>query len=169
MNLLKQLGLAVSGIIMSVTPSLAYTNATTADLLNHLDDNGITIVYNGPRCNDGIDGAYQWTGLARRMVLCTNPDGVDANDHNTVRHETIHAIQHCKNTIYERPSNTPIMDPEKVIEYAQGVLTFEQINTIKRVYPPEVWLIELEAFTGAEVLSNDDLIKAFNNWCVMES
>ena len=61
------------------------------------------------------------------------------------------------------------MDPEKVVEYAQGVLTFEQINTIKRVYPPEVWLIELEAFTGAEVLSNDDLIKAFNNWCVMES
>ena len=169
MNLLKQLGLAVTGLVMSVTPSLASTSATTVDLLNHLDDNGITIVYNGPRCNDGIDGAYQWTGLARRMVLCTNPEGVDANDHNTVRHETIHAIQHCKNTVYGYPSNTPLMDPAKVVEYARQILTFQQINAIKRIYPQEHWLVELEAFAGAEVLSNADLIEAFNIWCVMDA
>jgi len=168
-QLFKQLGLAVTGLVMSVTPSLAATTSTTADLLQHLDENGITIVFNTERCNSGIDGAYQWTGMARRMILCTNENGVDENDHNTVRHETIHAIQHCKNAVYGRPENTPLMEPETVYEVARDVLTFSQINSIKRLYPQDQWLVELEAFAGAEVLSADDLINAFNEWCIAEA
>ncbi len=169
MKLLKQLGLAVTGLVMSVTPSLATTTATTADLLSHLDENGISIVFNSPRCNSGIAGAYQWTGMARRMVVCLGDDGVDADDHNTVRHETIHAIQHCKNAVYGRPATTPLMEPHHVYQVARDVLTFSQINAIKSTYPQEQWLVELEAFAGAEVLSNDDLINAFNNWCLMDA
>ena len=171
MKLLKRLGLTLTGLVLSVAPTFATTTdpRTTADLLNLMDESGITVVLDGPRCNQGIDGAYQWTGIARRMVICTHGQPIDANDHNTVRHETIHALQHCKNSILERPSNTPLMEPRKVIEYAEDVLTPGQLASIRRQYPRDVWLIELEAFAGAEVLTAGDLMELFNQLCVMEA
>ena len=165
-KLFKQLGLLVTGLALSVTPSLA---STTGELLELMDDSGITIVLDGPRCEEGIDGAYQWTGIARRMVICTNGEAIDANDHNTVRHETIHALQHCKNSILERPSNTPMLEPNQVIEYAEQVLTRGQIKSILAQYPEDVWLIELEAFAGAEVLTAADLMDLFNEMCLAEA
>ena len=167
-RLIKRLCLAVTGLSLSITPSFASTTRTTADLLQLMDDSGITIVFNGPRCNSGIDGAYQWTGIARRMILCID-DQVDANDHNTVRHETIHAIQHCKNTVYGRPATTPLMEPEQVVHVARNVLTFDEITAIKRMYPQDQWLVELEAFSGAKVLDAEDLMAAFEEWCLMEA
>ena len=165
-KLFKQLGLLVTGLALSVTPSLA---STTGELLELMDDSGITIVLDGPRCEDGIDGAYQWTGIARRMVICTHGEAIDANDHNTVRHETIHALQHCKNSILERPSNTPMLEPNQVIEYAEEVLTRGQIKSILAQYPEDVWLIELEAFAGAEALTAADLMELFNEMCLAEA
>ena len=165
MKLLKQLGAALTGLVLSVTPSIA---ATTADLLTLMDESGVTVVVNGPRCRDGIDGAYQWTGIARRMVICTD-ELVTENDHNTVRHETIHAIQHCKNAVLQRPYNTPLMEPNQVIHHAENILTRRQIQSILTNYPEEQWLVELEAFTGAEVLSAKELMTVFREWCLLDA
>ena len=169
MKLFQSLALLASSALLSVTPTLASTRSTTADLLHLLDNSGITVVIDNYHCTGDFHGAYHFSGIARRMVICTGDDGFDAEDHDTVRHETIHALQHCKNSILERPSNTPLMEPDEVIAHAEDVLTEAQIKGILNHYPEEYWLVELEAFAGAQVLSAADLMELFNDVCLMEA
>ena len=169
MKLLKQLGLTLTGLLMSVTPSLASTEATTADLLNLLDNNGITVVVDNHRCTGEFYGAYQYSGLARRMIVCTGNDGIGDEDHDTVRHETVHALQHCMNAKRGTDPNTPILEPKKVIANAEKTLNRELIATILDNYPEDHWLIELEAVYGAEIFTASDLMKLFTEYCIAEA
>ena len=167
MTLLKQLALSAVGLVLTVTPSLAAVEASTRDLLNHLDDNGVKLAFNTDECDGTFYGSYQFNGLKRLMLLCPG-DTVTDIDHNTVRHETMHALQHCVNVSRGTPPTHSIMDPEKLVKYAEEILPESEIEHILGTYPKEHWLVELEASTAAIVFNAGELIELFNMYCVAE-
>ena len=91
------------------------------------------------------------------MRLCPGRT-VDAGDHNTVRHETIHAIQHCINVARGTSTDTPIIDdPDTFKEFVIANLSQEEIEWVMSVYDESQWLTELEAFAGAEAYTSSEL------------
>ena len=80
-----------SAVLLFPTPPLARVEASTQDLLKVMMDNGIQVTVNDPEVCDGTyHGKYQWAGMKRWMFLCPG-EVTDAADHDTVRHEAVHA------------------------------------------------------------------------------
>ena len=168
-KLIKQLALGVAGLFLSVTPSLATVDPYTDDLLELMDDNGVTVVVDNAECDGSFQGAYQFAGMRRRMVICTYGT-VDAADHNTVRHETVHALQHCVNSLRGNPLNTPVIqDTDDLLTFAREHLTEEQLQWIVSNYPKEHWLVEIEAFAGANAYTSYELMEMFETVCIAEA
>ena len=150
-----------------ITPVAAEIQPGTSSLLETIEDNGIVVTYNHPDCaTNGALGQYRWAGFQREIRLCTG-DTVDAQDHNTVRHEVVHAIQHCVNAARGTDENTPIVtDQAKFKAFIVQNLSNEMINLIMEAYPESQWLVELEAFAGANALTATELKDIFLDVCV---
>ena len=150
-----------------ITPVAAEVQPGTTSLLETIQDNGIVVTYNHPDCaTNGALGQYRWAGFQREIRLCTG-DTVDAQDHNTVRHEVVHAIQHCVNAARGTDENTPIVtDQTKFKAFIVQNLSNEMINLIMEAYPESQWLVELEAFAGANALTATELKDIFLDVCV---
>ena len=156
-----------SAVLLFPSPSLARVEASTGDLLRVLADNGIQITVNDPESCDGTyHGKYQWAGMKRWMILCPGEE-TDAGDHDTVRHEAVHAIQHCINVARGQTNyNLPIAKPEKVWEMAKELLPPSIIGAIGTNYDEDQWLVELEAAMLARNLSSMEIAELFVNACV---
>ena len=156
-----------SAVLLFPSPSLARVEESTADLLRVLADNGIAVSINDPdSCTGEFHGAYRWAGFKRWMVLCPGED-VDADDHDTVRHEAVHAIQHCVNVARGQTNyNIPIADPEKVLETAKELLPPSIIGAIGANYDEDQWLVELEAALLAREMSGQEIAEMFVRTCV---
>ena len=110
---------------------------------------------------------YRWIGFQREMRLCPG-DTIDAIDHNTVRHETIHAIQHCVNVARGTNTDTPIVnDVEEFKAFVEEYLTPEGISWIMENYDESQWLTELEAFAGANAFTAAELEEMFLSVCTV--
>ena len=97
--MIKRMLLAAIAAAACIMPAAAEIQPGTSSLLETMDENGVLITINPKMCDEGrTQGQYRWLGFQREIVLCLG-DTVDAGDHNTVRHETVHAIQHCVNAI----------------------------------------------------------------------
>ena len=164
MKLLKQLTLGALGLAMSIAPSFARVEDGTTELLYHLEDSGITVDIDTEECTGKFHGAYRSEGLRRQMIFCTG-DVVDAEDHDTVRHETAHAIQHCVNSVRGTSRNTPILSEEELAEGVNTHLSSHLVTYIKEYYPQDHWLIEFEANYMAKIFTAEDLIELFDNAC----
>ena len=79
-------------------------------------------------------GVYRSRGFQRQLILCTG-DVVDADDHDTVRHEVTHAIQHCVNVIRGTSLNTPINDVGELVNDARIVLGQNDLTSSNAVTP----------------------------------
>ena len=164
MKLFKQLALGALGLVLSVSPSLASTEATTLELIETMENNGISVVFNTASCDGTVYGKYMWAGFRRELVLCPG-DTVDPIDHKTVRHEAAHAIQHCVNVAKERPLNTPIMAIEDLVEAVNENLSAERVAEIKSLYTEDEWAVEFEANVMAEIFTPAELIVFFERAC----
>lgn len=164
MKLLKQLALGALGLVLSVSPSLARVEDGTLQLLETLDDNGVSVVFNTASCDGTVYGLYMWSGFRRELVLCPG-DTVTAVDHSTVRHEVAHAIQHCMNVYEKRPLNTPIMEISKLVDAVNTLLSQERVAQIKSLYPEDEWAVEFEANIMAEIFNATELQEMFLNAC----
>ena len=102
------------------------------------------------------------------MRLCPGQT-VDANDHNTVRHETIHAIQHCVNVARGTNTDTPIIDDaDDFATFVLANLSQEDIEWVYSMYDESQWLTELEAFAGAKAYTSAELEKLFLDACTLQ-
>ena len=70
MKLFKQLALGALGLVLSVTPSLARVEEGTLELIETLDANGVSVVFNTGSCDGTVHGLYMWSGFRRELVLC---------------------------------------------------------------------------------------------------
>ena len=125
--MIKRILMAAVAAAATIMPVGAEVQPGTGRLLETISDNGILVTINHTECATGTyNGQYRWLGFQREMRLCPG-DIIDANDHNTVRHETIHAIQHCINVARGTNTDTPIIeDPEVFKEFVMANLTEHQ-------------------------------------------
>ena len=150
-------------------PVAAEIQPGTASLLQTVEDNGVLVTYNPDAClTNGSNGQYRWIGFQREIVLCPG-NTVDAGDHNTVRHEVIHAIQHCVNVARGTTTDTPIInDPNEFSDFVLANLSKGDIEWIQSVYPEDQWLTELEAFAGANAYTSSELEDIFLDACTLQ-
>ena len=150
-----------------ILPVQAEIQDGTESLINTLDANGVLVTINHADCaTNGAHGQYRWAGMKREMRLCPGHT-IDATDHRTVRHEVIHAIQHCVNvargTSYDHPI---ITDQDTLKAMVINHLDQETVEFIFRNYDESQWLTELEAFAGAEAYTASELEDLFLQACV---
>ena len=147
-------------------PAMARVESGTASLMNLLEDNGVQVIVNGEAClGDMIHGNYTWSGLRRQMNVCVG-EAWDATDHETVRHETWHAIQHCVNSSRGTPANTPVVtDMDRLAEYVNKYVPASAVTFVKTSYPENKWLLEIEAQLASIMYTADDLKPLFKNAC----
>ena len=163
--MIKHIAAALAGLALCV-PGQARIEEGTASLIELLDESGILISYNTSDCDsDEYLGLYRHRGMRRQMVLCPG-SSVDADDHMVVRHETIHAIQHCVNVARGTNVLTPVInDDEQLMAWVHEYLDHAFVERIKRVYPIEQWRIEFEAFAGMHAYTSDELAEMFRSAC----
>ena len=134
----------LSSVLLTLAPAHARIEDETGDLIRLLQSNGINVVINGERCDGTVHGSYQFLGLRRQLNLCPG-ESIDAKDHETVRHEAIHVLQHCFNASRGTSVTTPIMDLDTLVEAVNSNLPADVVAFIKSAYPEDQWAIEMEA------------------------
>ncbi len=159
----KPLAALIAAVTLSV-PAVAKVDPGTTQLLQTLTEYGITIEYNPSHCSNGYAGRYT-TGKV--MTLCYKGQPT-ANDFDTVRHETMHVLQHCAAI---RRSDTrgivPLaINPNERNQWVSSVLRDGHINEIKQNYPTRAHQVELEAFAGAAHYSSNELASLVKAWCI---
>ena len=158
---------AIAAIAMAASPVSARIEDGTSPLINLIGENGIAVRVNNSDCADGeYLGIYRHKGMKRAFILCPGED-VDALDHMVVRHEAIHAIQHCVNVARGTSIYTPIIqDTNQLMSFVFKHLSPEFVENIKREYAKEHWLVEFEAFAGMHAYTADELAELFIKACV---
>ena len=153
---------AVAVVSMSM-PAFAKVDAGTVNLLQTLEEYGITVEYNPAHCSNGYAGRYTTDKL---MTLCYRGQPT-AFDFDTIRHETMHVLQHC--AAIRRGDSRGIaplaINPTERNQWVSSVLRSGEINQIKENYPVHAHQIELEAFAGAAHYSADELASLVKSWC----
>jgi len=159
---------ACASIALAASPVNARIEEGTIPLLDLLETNGIPVSYNSTECDGGeYLGLYIHRGLQRKMVLCPG-DVVDPIDHAAARHEAWHAVQHCVSSARGTTVLGPVnQDSEVIIAAAKDVLTEQEIREIYRLYSPEDWLLELEAFVAMEIFTADEIAEMFTKACTL--
>jgi len=167
--MIKRILMAAIAAAATFMPVAAEVQPGTGSLLETIDSNGILVTINHEECATGTyNGQYRWLGFQREMRLCPGTT-VDARDHETVRHETIHAIQHCINVARGTSTDTPIVDdPEQFKSFVIENLSQQDIDWIMANYDQSQWLTELEAFAGANAFTSTELEELFLKACVAQ-
>ena len=165
----KKLCVAAVAAMATLIPVGAEVQPGTSSLLDTISESGILVTINHEECfNGAYNGQYRWLGFQREMRLCPGAT-VDARDHETVRHETIHAIQHCINVARGTSTDTPIVDdPEQFKSFVIENLSQQEIDWIMANYDKSQWLTELEAFAGANAFTSTELEELFLKACVAQ-
>ena len=144
-------------------PVSAKVDPGTTRLLQTLNEYGVTVEYNPSHCSNGYNGRYT---TAKLMTLCYR-GAPSADDHDTVRHETFHFLQHCaairrgQNGIYPLAVNN-----SKRTDWAYSILGANSISQIKDTYEPHHHQVEIEAFAAAQHYSADELASLIRRWCI---
>ena len=156
----------IAGLAFAV-PGEARLEDGTKPLLDLMQSGGIAIRYNNSDCSSGkYLGLYRHRGMQRAMILCYG-DSVDAEDHMVVRHEAIHAIQHCVNAVRGTHIYTAIIDDDaELMEFTRKHLSADFIERIKELYTPQEWRIEFEAFAGMHAYTSEELAVLFRKACM---
>ena len=158
----KPLAAFIAAISLSL-PAVAKVDPGTVRLLQTLTDYGVTIQYNPSDCGSGFMGRYN---TRKVMTLCYR-GAPKADDHDTVRHETAHFLQHCASIQRGEQGLNPLaVNPTKRNRWVTQVLSASKINRIKSSYNPRVHQIELEAFAMAKHYTANDLIGYIKAWCI---
>ena len=157
----------IAALIAAATfamPATARVDPNSVALLQTLQEYGVTVHYNSPQgCKPGRHGSYN---TAKVMHLCYRGSQPTAEDHNTLRHEAFHYLQHCAN---ERRGGTGLrplaINPSERADFVLKALGNGYISQIKSIYPAKAHQIELEAFAAAETYSAAELITYIRSWC----
>jgi len=167
--MIKRVLLAAIAAAATFMPVAAEVQPGTASLIETIDENGILVTINHEECATGMyNGQYRWLGFQRELRLCPGRT-VDARDHETVRHETIHAIQHCINVARGTSTDTPVMDDvDQLMGWARQYLTMREIEWIQAAYDRSQWLTEIEAFAGARAYTSSELEELFLSACTLQ-
>ena len=167
--MIKRIALAAIAAAACIMPAAAEVQPGTASLIETIDENGILVTINHEECATGTyNGQYRWLGFQRELRLCPGRT-VDARDHETVRHEVIHAIQHCINVARGTTTDNPVInDVDQLMLWANQYLSMREIEWIQAAYDRSEWLTEIEAFAGAKAYTSSELEEMFLEACTLQ-
>jgi hypothetical protein len=164
MKLFRYLAAGLIAALSVSTAASAKVDPGTTELLQTLNEYGITILYNPSTCGNGFHGQYN---IQKVMTLCYSGHRVTAGDFNTVRHETAHVLQHCAAIRRGHQGILPLaINPTERQQWISTVLHSGQISQIKSVYPVHHHQVELEAFAMAEHYTAAELASLVRKWCI---
>ena len=101
-----------------------------------------------------VAGFYQFGPNVDRLVMCPRNQLNHSDLFDTIRHEAIHVVQACNGF-------KPILS----YDYLLKNTTEEIKDTVFSQYPKSDHHLELEAFTAAEFLSEDDVVQLIDKYC----
>ena len=144
-------------------PGFATVQPGTLPLIETVEET-LDVSINPPSCEPGVAGSYKLS--TRTLVLCPGMD-IDADDHDTVRHEVWHAIQHCLTTDMSQGLQPVITkDTDDWWELVGDNLTIKQTAWIHKMYPESHWNVEYEAYAMASSLTSSQIQDLFIRACV---
>ena len=145
-------------------PATATIQPGTPDLIKTVSKH-MAVVFNKGSCSKpGVVGSYQLDN--KTLTLCPGLE-VTADDHDTVRHEVWHAIQHCLS-----PSGARSLEPvievgtKEYWDLVASNLSIKQAKFIQDSYPERAWHVENEAFVAASTLTSSQIEDIFIKSCV---
>lgn len=162
---MKRFLTALMATMAIATPAMAEIQDGTFDLIDKVD-NHLTVKIDAPFCDKhtGAAGAFN----RGTMVINLCPRGnVDADDHDTVRHEVWHVIQHCLT-----PKTSKYLDTVMEVgssDWNQHVLdnlSYSRVQWIKGSYPETHHNAELEAFAVAQTMTATQISELFTKFCL---
>ena len=149
----------------TVLPALSRVDPGTGDLLRLVDSYGVDIRHNTATCDGTKAGSFKVDNSLPIITLCLDVNNITADDHNTIRHEVWHLVQYCATPTSSSVLHPLLKDPQKHAEFIEYGLSRFTIERIRSDYRDDHERTELEAFAAAELLSAEDISKAFVNHC----
>ena len=162
---MKRLLAALVASVSFLSPAMAEVQPGTYDLIQTVKAH-MTVQIDPPFCDKHESTAGAFDPKNERIVLCPRGD-VNADDHDTVRHEVWHVIQYCLTPRHSRVL-APVFEPG-TSEWRTVILdgiSQRQINVIKDVYPVAHHNVEIEAFSVAQNLTAKQISKYFTQACI---
>jgi hypothetical protein len=161
--MLKPIAVLIAAATFAM-PATAKVDPDSVALLQTLQEYGVTVHYNSTEgCTGGHHGSYN---TAKVMHLCYRGRQPTAGDHNTLRHEAFHYLQHCANERRGGQGLRPLaINPSQRQQFVLKALDPRYIESIKESYPARAHQIELEAFAAAETYTARELITYIRSWC----
>ena len=164
MTLIRRLSALVAGFTLCATPALARIDKGTTPLLQSLPSYGIDVRLNPPDC--ALKPFHGYYDSSTRVLAVCYRGRPKADDHDTVRHEAFHAIQHCAGMKAGYNGRIqPILTGQAFRSFVLNSLPPQKIVEIKSNYPRDRWNVEMEAFAAASVYSADQIFKLVHQWC----
>ena len=159
--MIKSLLGAGLALISLVTPAYSKIDPGTTQLLNTVDKY-ITIKMDPPKC-DKEKFYGSWQPSTQTLTICTHGT-VDAEDHDTVRHEVWHIIQGC---VSPTAKLTPVIKIKADFkEHILDNITPANLRAIKDLYPEHHHMVEIEAHVIANELTAAQIEAHFIKFCV---
>ena len=145
-------------------PIYAKVDAGTPLLIRTAEQYGATFRYNPPGCGGSFSGRYL---LSTQTIDLCYRGAPGANDHDTVRHEVWHFVQHCA---ARRRGHVGYLTPlsretAKRNVWVAQYLSPSHIKRIRSVYRPAVHDVELEAFAAADYYTAAQIAQLIRQWC----
>lgn len=171
MRKLLTTALLATTIFGSVCPALAVTDQQVAQhnaLAAALQSHGIQLYLDAEICHTKpVAGFYH--SPSKSLILCNNGK-TDMTDDNldTLRHESVHAMQDCANGIKGDQNLQRVLKPGQAEELAAKTgLSLERIREIYLSHGVDEYTItlEYEAFTAAAAMDADTIAQALNIFC----
>ena len=162
--MIKQLMALTGALAFAVAPVQARVETRTGDLLRLLDEYGVDVQINPADKCAGAMGRFAVGAADPIIQICYKSKSPTAADHDTVRHETWHYLQWCKN-----PNSLALLPLHKDRhEYSRFVLNALSDTALERIdssYPERVRAIEYEAFAAANTYSAQTLMAMVRRYC----
>lgn len=129
---------------------------------------GITVYLDSDVCETApLDGFY--SGVRKVLVLCNKGSReVTQANLNTLRHETMHIMQDCKDGKLDNKLNTILKQGEAEKILKENGISPERIKSVYNSFGKGDHVpFELEAFAGG-TMPTRVIIKAFNTYCPLK-
>jgi hypothetical protein len=144
-------------------PAVARVEPGTSQLLQTLEEYGVSITYNPPTCGNGFLGMYN---TRKEMTLCYR-GAPNADAHDIVRHEAFHFIQHCAAQRRRQNGITPLaVNSQERHNWVLKVLGSQRINGVKDAYDTKAHQVELEAFAAASHYTSSEIVGLIKAYCI---
>ena len=162
MKIIRNLTAALIAAVATTMPALARVDPGTSQLLQTVDATSVTVVMNDRECDKG-NYYGSWNRRTLVLRLCTFGE-VDAEDHDTVRHEVWHIIQQCTHPDFSHP--VPVFTGNDYEDYILANISARDLQRILKSYPKAHQVVEVEAFVAANQLTSSDIEQVFKERCL---